>query len=231
MQLLVKIGDSGHPSGYKDGDVVDTFSDERISKAMAQTLCNENESLKDVYSKTFRKYLFIRSVSDSVIRRNLVTGEEDRLSSKPNDIGEYIHTSEYVARHPNKMFKIENRDAWYGGTNADPDIEALWVSIHRLTGHDREDHKSWPVTELEKKHFIPMSCCGTGHLSGDTICSKKDEVLGEDGEIVTMRKWHVPYWDLGMDVDTIRNIEVETDFRLPHDESPLIDLTIFEKEV
>ena len=47
MELLIKVGDSGTPTGYKDGDIVEAFSTDRILKANAETICSSTERQLD----------------------------------------------------------------------------------------------------------------------------------------------------------------------------------------
>ena len=231
MQLLVKIGDSENPLGYKDGDVVDTFSELRIGYTHAEMVCKAYDLEEYFLSKTSR-YKF-RKDGSGVIRTDLLTQESDIITAEPNDRGEYIDVDLYIERHPEKIYE---NNVWYGGSvqPTENSLEAIWNFILATRGIRREQYEDWPVTDLEKRHFLPLSCCGTGHLSNGTVCERKQSIYdttGDEPVLVARRKWFVPYWDLGYDVDRVRNTEIPYDCRLSHDDSPLLDDTVLEKQL
>lgn len=232
MQMLIKVGDSGNPKGYKDGDVVDAFSELRIGYTHVEMLFKQH-GLTRTFAHETHQYMFTK-YGDGVSRLDLVNLTEDYLTDQPNDKGEYIHVQEYITRNPKKIYTVLGKQLWYGKplTPTEERLDTLWEILAATAGKMRENYADWPVTDLEKCHFLPVSCCGTGHLSNGTVCTKKGSVIDRTGDepvLVARRKWFVPYWDLGYDVDKVRNMEQSYDCRLPHDDSPLLDDTVMDK--
>ena len=52
---------------------------------------------------------------------------------------------------------------------------------------------------------------------------RQNPVITGDEVISAKRKWQVPYWDLGANVDDIRNYNKEVDGRVDLDERPFVD--------
>jgi len=227
MQLLIKVGTSGDDPHYQDGDIVEAFSDSRILRMYAEQLCTG--SLREKYIEATSKYKFQR-VGSSVERHNLITGQTDVLSSTPNDQGEYIDVQRYVDRR-RVLFGNTGSERWYGGSSAITSSE-LWDIIEVSSDYVRSDYQQWPLSVSEKRHFLPISCNGTGELSHGTACSRLESIYSdEDNQVILQkRRWRVPYWDLasslGINIDDVRDQNIELDLR--HEsisDSPMLDET------
>lgn len=227
MQLLIKVGSSGDDPQYQDGDIVESFSEERVLRMYAEQLCVD--WLREHYLEAISLYKFQR-VGSSVERYNLVTGSMDVLGAVPNAAGEYIDVEMFLSRK-SETFGESGSEVWFGG-NSGASYGAVWDKIEDLSALRRADFHHWPVTDTEKRHFLPISCCGTGELSHGTACSRLESVYSDDEEptLVKKRRWFVPYWDLsdslGIDVDVVRNPNAAVDTRHEHlEDSPLLDET------
>ena len=240
MELIVKINSNPGDTSYKDGDVVQAFSQDRIYKCHAEEKCNvvnfdldpvtglrPNDSLLMKFLEKTNLYKFERVNSNEVLRTNLVTNAQDTLSTNANADGERINTYQYLSRRlknpKHKIFGSSGREIWYGKSRTDIDLDAIWNDIETHTDYLKSDHTSWPLTPVERMHFLPLSASIHDHhdehdhdrcLSGDCDCAQSDcsedfvdernqgvyRIENEGTEqqhsvIVAKRKFQVPYWD------------------------------------
>lgn len=227
MQLLIKVGTSGDDPQYQDGDIVEAFSEERVLRMYAEQLCVG--WLREEYLKASSRYVFQR-VGSFVERHDQVTGQTDVLGVVPNAKGEYINVEQFLSGK-RELFGSTGSERWYGGVS-DASYGAIWDQIEALSALRRSNYHHWPLTDIEKRHFLPISCCGTGELSHGTACSRLESVYSDDEQpqLLHKRRWRVPYWDLtqslGIDVDEVRNGDAVVDVRHEHtDDSPQLDQT------
>lgn len=247
MELVVKINDSPGDISYKDGDIVETFSNERILGVHAHEVCSvsrfpldsitglrPNDGLLMKFMEKTHAYKFERLNSRELKRTNLDTEAEEVLSDIANAKGEYIHIHDFLTQHlrnpRHKIFGSAGAEIWYGLPKTG-DIDAIWNDIETHSDNIKDDHYSWPFSEIEKKHFLPINCRGFKdevytELSGPTVESRALPVRTE-GVIVEKRQWQVPYWDLAsalsVSVDDIRNPSKEVDARTDRNSRPKID--------
>ena len=94
MEVIVKVGTvAPDQKNYQDGDIVTAMSDVQIEYCHAEMTCHVDKAgfndmgLRDVDSLLYRymektsKYKFIRLNSNEVKRINLLTNEEDIIST------------------------------------------------------------------------------------------------------------------------------------------------------
>ncbi len=111
MELLIKVNSADGDKSYKDGDIVQAFSNDRILLANAQSICSVdnfnldpvsglryNDTLLMKYMETSSLYRVERINATSARRINLLTSEEDIISNSPNLDGEAIWIEDYLAR-------------------------------------------------------------------------------------------------------------------------------------
>lgn len=226
MQLLIKVGSSAEDPMYQDGDIVEAFSEERVLRMYAEQMCVDH--LRESYLKAVSQYQLQR-VGSSVEKRNLVTGSVDVIGTTPNELGEYIHVEQFLKRK-RETFGDSGSERWYGG-HSGRSCGAIWDQIEDFSALRRADFHDWPLTDTEKRHFLPISCCGTGELSHGTASSRVESVYTDDETptLLKKRRWFVPYWDLtdslGISVDDVRNGETLVDVRTHTDDSPQLDDT------
>ena len=250
MEILIKVGDSGSPTGYKDGDIVEAFSTDRILKANAETICSSTERQWDDVSGLntsgtihearlviSSEYKFVRT-GYNVARTNLITGEvtvHNKTTDERIDVDEYLRRRLRSASH--NIFGGTGSEYWYGGS-VNYDSQALWDEIESKSDHLRVNNKHWHLTPAEQIFFFPISCCGRhGHeddISHPTAELRTHIVL-EDNEsmepiVLAKREWMVPYWDLatefGVNVDDIRNPAMAVDARLESGSPHLDDVEV-----
>ena len=252
MELILKVGTvAPDQTSYQDGDIISTMSDVQIEYCHAEMICHVDKAgvnsvgLRDIntlfhrYMEKTSKYKFIRLNSNEVERYNLLTDEVDTISTTPNEKGEAMHVAEYLTRRlkhaRHKIFGVSHgNEVWYGG-NAPRDrdhSDVLWNEIEGHSDHLKANCCSWPFTPIEKRHFLPVNCCG--HQYGEVVeistptCVQKAEPVyetkeaPEDDVLIAKKKWQVPYWDLdtefSIDIDDVRNIDKEVDARSTGDQ-------------
>ena len=244
MELLIKTNSADGDKSYKDGDIVQAFSNERILLANAQVICNVdkfnmdpvsglryNDTLLMKYMEVSSLYKLERISTNSARRTNLLTLEEDVISNSPNADSEIIMIDEFISRslksNRHRIFGSTGSEVWYTGSRP-VDLDVIWNDIESGSDNLKQDNTSWKFTPLEKRHFYTMNCRGNAggiiqELSGGTVTERHEEVITGGDIIVARRKWQVPYWDLGVNVDDIRNQDKEVDGRVNLDERPFVD--------
>jgi len=181
MELIVKVGNPDGPqTSYRDGDIIQTFSPDRILLSNAGTICNvnnfplnevtglrDNDSLLMKCLELMNTYKFERVNSNDIRRTNMITGEEDILNTTPNDEGEYINAYQFISRRlksaRHKIFGSSGAEIWYGKTRPSVDLDALWNDIETHTDELKQNNTSWNFSPIEKRSFLVMNCCGHGH--------------------------------------------------------------------
>ena len=258
MELIVKTKSHPKAERYQDGDIIETYTDLKILNTHAQIICHprkfpmntfglrDRNTLLEKYTAAVSKFKFTRLNSNDVQKLNLITGEEYIVNTKPNSNGEAMDVYEFLIRRRksprHRIFGISHgNEVWYGGNNKiTHDVcDACWNDIETHSDNLKVNHEHFPFSETDKRHFLPLNCCGFMNdecceISCGTCCERQSGVLKEqvfsedpvleDGEpnneiiIVAKRKWQVPYWDLvselGLDVDDVRNRNKELDARV-----------------
>ena len=267
MEIIVKINDGSSETSYKDGDIIQAFTLDEIYFHHAQNKCNVRNfalttdgmrsphPLLIKFLEKTKTYKFERLNSNEVRRTNILTDEQDILSTTPNAGGEKINVYQYVTRRlKNKhhlMFRDNGLEYWYTKERNNIDIDAVWNDIETHTGFLQSDHTRFPFSSMEKRRFAAINMSGRSYagesftrveLSGDTVHVRQEialedppEEISEDYDPVVLarRKWFVPYWDLatslGNSVDDLRNPNKECDCRKAMDEREHIDILTFDK--
>ena len=259
MELVIKTKSVGSDqSQYQDGDIIETFTDLKILNTHAQVICHpknfplntfglrDRDTLLEKYMEKVSQFRFTRLNSNDVQKLNLITGEEYIINTIPNDKKEAMDVYQFISRRvKNPKHRIfgtsHGNEVWYTGHKkiTSEVCGACWNDIETHTDNLKHDHEHWPFTETEKRHFLPLNCCGFMNnecceISCGTCCERKSCVIRQevfeedpvlpDGEpnyediIVAKRKWQVPYWDLandlGVNVDDVRNENKELDPRV-----------------
>ena len=184
MEIVVKVNDGPSSTSYKDGDIVQAFSMQGIYARHAQHKCHVNnfglttdgsrsaDPLLIKFLEKTRTYKFERLNSNDVKRTNLITGEEGIFNTTPNDNGERINVYQYVSRRlKNKnhlIFRSNGLEYWYGKSRSDIDVDSIWNDIETHTNFLQSDHIHFPLSDIEKRMFLPMSCCAHGHAHDHT---------------------------------------------------------------
>jgi len=239
-------------NGYQDGDIVEAFSLNRIRIAHAQTLTSVRRfpldvvsglrvpgtALDRILSVTHKfKYNYV-----SGIQENLITGETIAIEGDlSNFIAQRLRNPEHV------IFGESGISHWYGERMPEVTGDAVWDELESCTDHEREDYSTWPLSDLEKQLFLPISMTGkkvTDEGTVDVLLSDPTvdefrapsiEVIpdGEDVKhvVIARRRFNVPYWDLtetlGIEPDIARTqmTDVRTSDDIPH-----VDALVSDKE-
>lgn len=192
MELIVKVGNPDGPqTSYRDGDIIQTFSPNRILLSNAENICNVNNfpinpvtGLRDNGSLLMKclelknTYKFERTNSNDVRRTNMITGEEDILNTTPNEKGEYLDVFQFISRRLKSarhcIFGSSGSELWYGKTRPSVDLDALWNDIETHTGELKQNNTSWNFSDIEKKAFLVMNCSGHehSHEHSDSLCMR-----------------------------------------------------------
>ena len=248
MEILIKVGDSGASTGFKDGDIVEAFSTDRILKTNAESICTSTErQLDDVsglnVSGTIHEarliissqYKFVRC-GDDVERTDLLTGDvtvHNTTTAERIDVVEYLKRRLRSRRH--NIFGTTGAEYWFGGS-VNYDAQTLWDEIENRSDKLRVNYKHWPLTPAEQRFFFPISLCGHhGHEDdiSHATAELRTHIVLEDSEsmepvVLAKREWRVPYWDLASEfsvtVDDVRNPGISIDARLESG-SPHLDDT------
>jgi hypothetical protein len=184
MELIVKTSDIPGDSSYKDGDIVQAFSNDRIHMCHADMICSPeafpldavtglrtNDGLLMKFTEATSKFKFIRLNANELKRINLMDSSEDIISNTANANGERIDIHEFLkirlsfANH--KVFGSSGAEIWYGGSRQ-YSVQDIWNDIETHTDNLMVDHSSWPFTELEKRHFLALNACTHGHAHDHT---------------------------------------------------------------
>ena len=258
MELIVKTKSHPKTERYQDGDIIETFTDVQIANCHAQIICHprkfsmntfglrDRNTLLEKYTAAVSEFRFTRLNSNDVQRLNLITGEADIISSTANSKGEAMDVYQFLTRRlkspRHKIFGTSHgNEVWYtGNRKITRDVcDSCWNDIETHTDNLKVNHEHFPFSETEKRHFLPLNCCGFMNeecceVSHGTCCERKGHVMRQeiseeepilaDGEpnyegvLIAKRQWQVPYWDLdselGIDVDDVRNRNKELDARV-----------------
>ena len=250
---------------YQDGDIVCAISKTQTHYCHGEMICHvdlhgfnsaglrDRGTLLENYMALTSKYRFTRLNSNEVQKYNLLTDEVDIISDTPNEAGNFINVYEYLIRRlSHKRHKIfgdqQGAEVWYGG-NAPRDrghADVLWDYIEGHSDKLKVDHSQFPLSPIEKAHFLPIDCCG--FMNGveteisDGTCGERDCCVEIDGEpdedgipqkiFIAKKKWQVPYWDLaselGIDVYDARDRELTHDGRtgMEHNHNHMDDICV-----
>ena len=248
-------------NGYQDGDIVEAFSLNRIRLAHAQTLTSVRRfpldavsglrvpgtALDKILSVTHKfKYYYVSGLrnhpSPSVIQENLLTEETIELE------GDFSNFIAQRLRNPEHMlFGDSELSHWYGERLPEVTGDAVWDELESCTDHEREDYSTWPLSDLEKRLFLPISMTGKAVTESGTVdVLLSDPTVDEfrapsieiipDGEdekhvVLARRRFNVPYWDLtetlGIEANVARTqmTDVRTSDDVPH-----VDALVSDKE-
>tara|TARA_R100000008_G_scaffold8566_1_gene4432 strand:+ start:217 stop:1047 length:831 start_codon:yes stop_codon:yes gene_type:complete len=212
MELIVKINSNPGDASYKDGDVVQAFSNSQIQFCHAENICNVknfgldpvtglrvNDSLLMKFLEKTNLYKFERVNSNEVVRTNLISNVQDTLSKDANPNGERIDAHEYISRRlrspSHKVFGSAGSEIWYSKPRSieEIDLDSIWDDIETDSSNLKSNHLSWEFTELEKKHFACINTSGRAYegdsftrveLSGDTVHTRALPAIQDPPEVI-----------------------------------------------
>jgi len=208
-ELLLKVKSDVTPEpSYQDGDIVCAFNNRRVQITHAQHICHPwqatatGEGLLPMdthiqkYFEITHQYKFVRDGSQ-VTRITLATEEEE-------DVSNQMDAALYIARRkaflapngtPQKpMFGTVGQEIWYGGRNDYTKDTEVWNAIEQHTSEVRGDYMDWPITSLEKKHFLVVPTVDfSDALASQYVEPEVDDSDPENPVTVKKRKRKIDY--------------------------------------
>lgn len=235
-ELLLKIGTDAPDPAYQDGDILFAPNERRMLCCHAEHICHpklaartrdglrDNNSLARTMLDTVCQYRFERLSHYEVERVNLVTGERELFSDKPNERGEQIAVPEFVARRlkydAHRIFGVPGREVWHGGTVdwSLPKVSAVWDAIEVRSALRMANHRHWPFTRQERLSFLPVKTDDfTDAVAETLVASEVDETDPENPVLVRKRRhrvdWEALLGSLGLSREDVRDRSRETDGR------------------
>jgi len=211
-ELLLKIKDT--PT-YDDGDIVCAFNDRRISQVHVQHICHpttvgfnsdgmrDHDTLVEVFLANTYQFKFERVSKTEVKRYNLLTGDVDLISDTPNADGEYMDVEMFIKRRRGHkrhlIFGSFGNEIWYGGRSdcSAEKLDTVWADIEDRTDERKADHNLWPLTNLEKCHFLGLSVDAFDDDEAGVLTeSEMDNNDPEKPVVIKKRKKVVVYKDM-----------------------------------
>lgn len=172
-ELLLKVGTIGPDPRWQDGDVVCAWNSRMVSQRHLSIIAHPRllpPGRRAIDSHAFDylggvcRFRFER-ISATEVRRTDTTGAlpVEIFNNTANAQGERIDVGAYLARqlrHPNHaIFGAAGTEIWFGGRRdyATSRLDAIWTKVEARSGLLKADHDQFPITETEKRHFLPIT--------------------------------------------------------------------------
>jgi len=232
-ELVCKIGDTPQKDGYKDGDIIEAFTEKRTLVSHAETILNPWDADKNdsgfldinshshkMYSKT-KQYRF-EYVVDKVFRYNQFENDKQEDVTSQIDIKKFIARRIFTFCRPGRnglpMFGTRILPVWFGGKTNWDKLDDVWNDIETHVGKLKEDHKKWGLTSNELKLFMALPCTG---LTEEKAAAYKEPMYqdpsAENLVITKKRKHSIPRDNLPLisapTYDSVLDVSVEVDLR------------------
>ncbi len=241
--MLIHIGDSPDPLGYKDGDVIGCYPFLNTLLQRGQNICLPKKfgynsaglrdfgTLLEKYEQKTHKYKCERVNSNQVLRTNLLTEEQETIS--PTNLYGFITKLLSIPNHT--IFGTQQgREVWYMeklplfGDSAK--INSIWDDIEQHTGNLRQDNMRKEFTPTEKQTMLVLDCTGFlnnvyTEISKHTASGRSSPITTRTDEndetiqttLIAKRQWKIPYKDmdseLGIDIDDVLDLNKIVDPR------------------
>lgn len=176
--MLLSVTSPARPSRAEDGDIIHAANEMRCLCTHAQHVCHPRQAspnrhgwidaghISQEMMELFYEYRFERISFSEVRRTKIQTSEEDILSRVPNAQKEHIDVYEYLknrSKHrrangtsKKPIYGTAGSEVWYGGTIDFTKTPQLWDVIEARTALHRDNHKFWPFTDTEHRHFLAI---------------------------------------------------------------------------
>lgn len=236
--------DSRPPNKYQDGDVVCCFNARRISAAHVSGICHHRhapltgdglraDGIAQQFQELTYQYKFQRVSRAEIKRITLATMDEEILGPTPNAKGEYIDVQAFIDRRKehllHRIFGATGAEYWYGGRESrDPaTLDLAWQLIEADTPLRKADHLRWPLSPLEKRHFLGLPIEDVSdrvmqnavniEIDYDMYQPEYDP-RGERGPrvgdtTIRKRRVNIPWRTLGLAARDVLDLGVEVDVR------------------
>ena len=243
MDMLIHIGDSPDPLGYKDGDVIGCYPFLNTLLQRGQNICLPKKfgynsaglrdfgTLLEKYEQKTHKYKCERVNSNQVLRTNLLTEEQETIS--PTNLYRFITKLLSIPNHT--IFGTEQgREVWYmeklplfGDSTK---IHSIWDDIEQHTGNLRQNNMRKEFTPTVKQRMLALDCTGFlnstyTEISKHTASDRSSPIVVREDEndetiqttLIAKRQWKIPYKDmdseLAIDIDDVLDLNKIVDPR------------------
>ena len=233
MDMLIYIGDSPDPLGYKDGDVIGCYPFLNTLLQRGQNICLPKKfgynsaglrdfgTLLEKYEQKTHKYKYERVNSNQVLKTNLLTEEQETIS--PTNLYEFVTKLLSIPNHT--IFGTQQgREVWYMEKlplfEDSAKIHSIWDDIEQHTDNLRQNNMRKEFTPTEKQTMLALDCTGFlnntyKEISKHTASDRSSPIVVREDEndetiqttLIAKRQWKIPYKDmdseLGIDIDDV----------------------------
>jgi len=243
MDMLIHIGDSPDPLGYKDGDVIGCYPFLNTLLQRGQNICLPKKfdynsvglrnfgTLLEKYEQKTHKYKCERINSNQILKTNLLTEEQETIS--PINLYGFITKMLSIPNHA--VFGTEQgQEVWYMkklplfGDSAK--INSIWDDIEQHTDNLRQNNMRKEFTPTVKQTMLALDCTGFlnssyTEISKHTACDRSSSIVVREDEndetiqttLIAKRQWKIPYKDIGselaIDIDDVLDLNKIVDPR------------------
>jgi len=210
-EILLRVRDTPANNGTKDGDIICAATDLRIKHVHADAICSRSIAgfnqhglrdpltLIDSYLQNTSTYKFQRTDETVADRVLLADGTTEEISLQPNARGEYMDVPLFIlrrlkhARH--LIFGTPGSEYWYGGRQIinHAALNKVWHKIETDTPEREVDHRSFPLTDAEKRGWFAMTVDDGDEPVFEGLI---EPLVDIDGNAIKKRKHFVVWQDL-----------------------------------
>lgn len=240
-ELVLKVGDSVNPDGYKDGDILCAFSDHRIACVHLEHLCHPKLAVRNKRTKLIApgsalvetlhsegyQYRF-EPVMDGgrrklkrIVLADLSEEIFDENPSRPETVSLYIRRRLRFGKKA--MFGEPGNEYWFGGrvSMTPAKVSNVWDAVELVTSHGRTDpiRKAWPMGSREGFDFLYIRSRDFSEVKRHEYEAEDVDETDPENPIVLAKRKHRIDWeaDLGFSVGSrteIKDRDIYTDKRL-----------------
>jgi len=222
-ELLLKIENG---SGYEAGDIICAFSRMAIQWTHSTLLCRadapftrdglrRDNTLYWHLSENTYDYKMQRVSKTEVLQTEIATGDTILVGPEANANGHHMDVEHYLQRrleYPrHRIFGTPGAEYWYAKERPTPSkVLSLWNKIETFSPHREADHRDWPLTPKEKRHFLGI---GTVDMTPQEAANLVAAVETDEERPVRLKK-RANF----VDIDTLVSGKTGTDVRNPSKE-------------
>ena len=222
-ELYLKTIDSGDPSGFSDGDIIQAFSNRQVLCHNAQMICNPRnfgfnpDGYRDLTTLTyfmfqeFYQHKFIR-ISKREVKRIDQDGNEEIFSDTTS---QQIYVQEYInRRRRNKnhlIFGSEGKEYWFGGRSdfSQEKIDNLWSHITNQSGLLKKDYQILSLAATPPFTALPIGLdqdlTDKDVIELNSSITKTQLVDGLEQDVIIRKRKNFIVWQ---DIDLVSPVTV-----------------------
>lgn len=200
-EIALKIGSNEEVGNYKDGDILEVFSDTRIHSIHAHNICKKAEcakhnelNLRSINSLLYKlkektmQYKFVQIDQTTLRRINLLNSTYEDYNTDTNLFFIYKkYNMLSTSKKYNQNHEVFGDDAqsqeWFGGTFQEETskINEVWTAIEQKTELKKADHSSLSLSSQERKSFLFLP---SANLEADLAQKVRDVEFGINEELL-----------------------------------------------